>query len=125
MLGGCGSRRRDCSSSPGSRLGKSVARSSAHRPAVSLAAPVGPVFVAWSPLTEVEAWIERATGDSAEGPDFYYTALREVRERGFAVNLVPMRGSALAETIEQARGAVAESPWRVANAGGTRQPPGG
>lgn len=63
-------------------------------------APVGAVFVAWAPLSEVTAWIERAGATGLDAAEYYHRELRTIRERGFAVNLLPMAGSELAEMIE-------------------------
>jgi DNA-binding IclR family transcriptional regulator len=63
------------------------------------AAPVGAVYVAWSPPGEVQEWLERGGPKAVAAADYYTNALREIRERGFAVNLLPLRGSQFAESI--------------------------
>jgi DNA-binding IclR family transcriptional regulator len=63
-------------------------------------APVGAVFVAWAPLAEVNAWIDRAGATGLDDAEYYHRELRVIRERGFAVNLLAMAGSELAEMIE-------------------------
>ena len=63
-------------------------------------APVGAVFVAWSPLATVNSWIERSGPTGLDAAEYYHRELRAIRGRGFAVNLLPMAGSELAEMIE-------------------------
>jgi DNA-binding IclR family transcriptional regulator len=63
------------------------------------AAPVGAVYLAWSPPGEVRAWLQRGGPKAVAAADYYTNALREIRERGFAVNLLPVPGAEFAESI--------------------------
>jgi DNA-binding IclR family transcriptional regulator len=66
------------------------------------AAPVGAVFMAWSSRAAVHEWLERGGPKAVENPDYYLDALAGVRERGFAVNLLPISGSQFAASIVEA-----------------------
>jgi DNA-binding IclR family transcriptional regulator len=69
---------------------------------IPFAAPVGAVFVAWSSPLEVRAWLERGGPKAIEKSEYYVDALAGVRERGFAVNLLPVPGSEFAASIVEA-----------------------
>jgi DNA-binding IclR family transcriptional regulator len=64
------------------------------------AAPVGAVFMAWSSRNEVRSWLERGGPKAVKSTDYYLGALAGVRERGFAVNLLPVSGSQFAATVD-------------------------
>lgn len=64
------------------------------------AAPVGAVYMAWSPRTSVQQWLERGGPKAVANTDYYLDALAGIRERGFAVNLLPVTGSHFAASID-------------------------
>jgi DNA-binding IclR family transcriptional regulator len=63
------------------------------------AAPVGAIFIAWSPRAAVQDWLSRGGPKALANADYYLDALAGIRERGFAVNLLPVPGSEFAASI--------------------------
>jgi DNA-binding IclR family transcriptional regulator len=66
------------------------------------AAPVGAVFMAWSTPLEVREWLERGGPKAVAASEYYVDALAGIRERGFAVNLLPVSGSQFAASVVEA-----------------------
>jgi DNA-binding IclR family transcriptional regulator len=61
--------------------------------------PVGAIFVAWADPSAVAGWLSRGGAEAQESAGVYQEHLRQIRARGFAVNLAPVSGSALAEAV--------------------------
>jgi DNA-binding IclR family transcriptional regulator len=61
--------------------------------------PVGAIFVAWSDPATVAAWLARGGDEAEREASVYHEHLRQIRARGFALNLAPVTGSALAEAV--------------------------
>jgi DNA-binding IclR family transcriptional regulator len=61
--------------------------------------PVGAIFVAWADPSTVAGWLSRGGAEAEENAEVYREHLRQIRARGFAVNLAPVSGSALAEAV--------------------------
>jgi DNA-binding IclR family transcriptional regulator len=64
------------------------------------AAPVGAVYMAWSTRAAVQDWLASGGPKALANADYYLDALAGIRERGFAVNLLPMAGSEFAASME-------------------------
>lgn len=68
---------------------------------ISFQPPLGTVLVAWSDVRTVDAWLGRDPGSNATFAD-YWRVLTRIRERHYAVELVPtMPGRSCEATVEQ------------------------
>jgi DNA-binding IclR family transcriptional regulator len=66
-----------------------------------IAPPLGTVFMAWASTAEIDAWLQRGTGDEIPR---YHLALLAVRQRGYAVGLEADPRAALGRALAQLAG---------------------
>lgn len=67
-----------------------------------LVPPLGTVFLAWAPQSDVDAWLARAPHALTESEtDLYQVALEWARKRGFAIGLAGEARVALLNTIAE------------------------
>ena len=69
---------------------------------VPFAPPLGAAFIAWSPVPDIEEWLDRAPRRLSVGERRHFReALAAVREHGYSVTLDDPAGRQFAEAVEQ------------------------
>jgi len=70
---------------------------------VPFAPPLGAAFIAWSPESEIDEWLDRAPRALSDGERRHFlAALAAVRQHGYSVTLDDPAGRQFAEAVEQA-----------------------